>query len=101
MSQVHLQIPHEHIAAFCKKWRVREFSLFGSILRDDFSADSDVDVLISFEEDPGIGLWEFSEMIDELEAIYGRKVDLITREGLRNPYRRHAILNNLEVIYAA
>jgi predicted nucleotidyltransferase len=101
MSSVHIRVPREEIEAFCKKWRVREFSLFGSVLRDDFREDSDVDVLVSFEEDPGISLWDMAEMVEELEAMFGRKVDLATKEGLRNPYRRHAILSAREVIYAA
>lgn len=101
MSEIRVQVPRERIEAFCRKWRVREFSLFGSVLRDDFRADSDVDVLVSFEEGAGIGLWDMAEMVEELEALYGRKVDLATKEGLRNPYRRHAILTKREVIYAA
>lgn len=91
----------ERIADFCRKWRVREFSLFGSVLREDFCADSDVDVLISLEDDHGLGLWDLPEMVDELETLFGRKVDLVMKEALRNPYRRYSILKSREVIYAA
>jgi len=80
---------------------VRELSLFGSVLREDFRPDSDIDVLVSFEAASGIGLWEMAEMHEELQTLFGRPVDLITKEGLRNPFRRHAILSGREVIYAA
>ncbi|MEX2015885.1 MAG: nucleotidyltransferase domain-containing protein, partial [Candidatus Hydrogenedentales bacterium] len=81
---------------------VREFSLFGSVLRDDFRADSDVDVLISFDEDEElhISLWELAEMKTELESLFGRKVDLVEKEALVNPFRRKAILGSREIIYA-
>lgn len=101
MSKINLEIPRDEIAAFCRKWRVRELSLFGSVLREDFRPDSDIDFLVSFEPASGIGLWEMADMHDELQAMFGRPVDLITKEGLRNPFRRHAILTGCEVIYAA
>lgn len=101
MRTANIGIDNEAIAAFCRKWKVREFSLFGSVIRDDFGPDSDVDVLVSFEENSGIGLWEMSDMKDELEEMFGRKVDLVEKEGLRNPFRKHSILNGREVLYAA
>ena len=101
MKTKNIELDEAAIRAFCGKWRVREFSLFGSVLRDDFSPDSDVDVLISFEENPGIGLWGLVEMNEELETLFGRKVDLVEKEGLVNPYRRHAILTSREIVYAA
>lgn len=101
MTKINFEIPHVEITAFCRKWRVRELSLFGSVLREDFRPDSDIDVLVSFEAASGIGLWEMAEMHEELQTLFGRPVDLITKEGLRNPFRRHAILSGREVIYAA
>jgi len=101
MRTANIEIDEEAIAAFCRKWKVREFSLFGSVIRDDFRPDSDVDVLVSFEENSGIGLWEMSDMLNELEAMFGRKVDLVEKEGLRNPYRKKAILESRETVYAA
>ncbi|MBL7649100.1 MAG: nucleotidyltransferase domain-containing protein [Candidatus Hydrogenedentes bacterium] len=101
MSQPRIAIPQEQIEAFCRKWRVREFSLFGSVLRDDFRPDSDVDVLVSFQEHPEIGLWDISEMAEELEGLYARKVDLVIKEGLNNPFRRKEILDRREILYAA
>lgn len=101
MSQPRIAVAQEQIEAFCKKWRVREFSLFGSVLRDDFRPDSDVDVLVSFQEHPEISLWDISEMAEELEALYARKVDLVIKEGLNNPFRRKEILDRREILYAA
>lgn len=101
MSQPRIAIPQEQIEAFCRKWRVREFSLFGSVLRDDFRPDSDVDVLVSFQEQPEISLRDISEMAEELEGLYARKVDLVIMEGLNNAFRRKAILAEHQVLYAA
>lgn len=76
-------------------------SLFGSALRIDFDAESDVDILVSFFEDARWSLFDWVDMIEELKEITGREVDLVERESLRNPFRRNAILNNMETIYAA
>lgn len=89
------------VAAFCKRWKISEFSLFGSVLRDDFRPDSDVDVLVSFHEKAGWSLWDLIEMREQLEKMFGRKVDLVEKEAIRNPYRRHSILNGREVFYAS
>lgn len=96
--------PYEQIAEFCRKWNVSEFALFGSVLRDDFRPDSDVDVLVSFpsyEATPS--LFDHVEMQDELVEMFGRPVDLLTRGGVedsRNPVRRQAILETARVVYA-
>ena len=95
-----IQIDREQIAEFCRKWRITEFSLFGSVLRGDLRPDSDVDVLVSLDPGAPWSLYEWVEMIDELKGIFGREVDLVEKTGLRNPFRRHAILKNREVIYA-
>jgi predicted nucleotidyltransferase len=75
--------------------------VFGSVLTDDFRPDSDVDVLISLQEDTPWSLFELADMAEELKHIFGRGVDLLEKEGLRNPYRKHAIMSNREVLYAA
>ncbi len=95
------EIDKGKIARFCRKWKITEFSLFGSVLRDDFSLDSDVDVLVSFAEDAPWSLFDLINMQDELKEIFGREVDFVEKEGLRNPFRRKHILKHREVIYAA
>ena len=89
------------VVEFCKRWQVNEFALFGSVLRDDFRPDSDVDVLVSFNPAAPWSLFDLVTMQDELQNIFGRPVDLVEREGLRNPFRKRSILNGREVIYAA
>jgi len=97
----HITIDREQLAALCRKWQVTELSLFGSVLRDDFGPESDVDVLVTFAPDAPWSLFDLVDMTDELAALFGRKVDLVEREGLRNPIRRRAILSSREVIHAA
>jgi len=101
MTRIKINIPQDKIEDFCKKWKIAEFSIFGSALRADFSPKSDVDVLISFEPDIPWSLFDWVDMIDELQGILGRGVDLVEKSGLRNPFRRHEILNNRLVIYDA
>jgi predicted nucleotidyltransferase len=91
----------DRIADFCRRWKVVELSLFGSVLGDDFSADSDIDVLVSFSADAGWGLMDLVRMQEELKALFGRKVDLVEKEALRNPFRRQHILTHREIIFAA
>jgi predicted nucleotidyltransferase len=97
-------LPMGQIEAFCKRWRIREFALFGSILRDDFGPESDVDVMVAFEPDHGWSLLDFVGMRDELVEMLGRPVDVVTRSAVersRNPYRRHRILTTARTVYAA
>jgi len=101
MSLCRVDIPREDIEAFCRKWRIAEMALFGSVLRDDFHPESDIDVLIEFAEDAHWTLYEWIDMKDELGAMFGRPVDLTSKRGLRNPFRKKEILATREVIYAA
>lgn len=96
-----LTLPRKKIAEFCKRWSITEFSVFGSVLRDDFRPDSDVDVLVSIDPKAHIGLFELADMKIELQDMFKRPVDLVEKEGLRNPYRRREILRTAKVIYAA
>src|SRR5436190_23280015 len=100
-GQPKIELPLEQIKVFCAKWKIREFSLFGSVLREDFAPQSDIDVLVSFQPDAPWNLWDLVSMQEELRGILGREVDLIEKEGLRNPFRRHEILNTRRVVYAA
>ncbi|HOM18665.1 MAG TPA: nucleotidyltransferase family protein [Thermoguttaceae bacterium] len=99
MNWTKLPISSAQLEVFCRKWRVRELSLFGSVLREDFAPESDVDVLVSFAEDATWSLWDLIAMRDELTEVMGRPVDLVEKEGLRNPFRRQRILETRKVIY--
>ena len=92
------------IEAFCKEWDIIEMSLFGSVLRDDYSPESDIDVLVTFSVDAHHGLFDMVRMRDGLENILQRNVDLVSRRAVelsRNSVRREAILGSARVIYAA
>ena len=99
-----IEIDRDRIAEFCRKWRITEFCLFGSVLRDDFRPDSDVDVMVSFAPEAHVGLRELDEMNQELRELFGREVDFVERKAVersRNYIRRRHILATLERIYAA
>lgn len=96
-----IQLDRDTPAAFCRKWRIREMSLFGSALRDDFGPESDLDFLVSFEPGTRLELSDLLDMKEELETQFGRPVDLIEKEVLRNPWRKREIMRTREVIYAA
>ena len=100
-DQPKIDIPIERIKAFCAKWGVEEFSLFGSVLRDSFGPESDVDVMLKFKPGHGFTFENTPEIQDELEAIFGRPVDVIEKDRIRNPFRRHAIMSSYQVVYAA
>jgi predicted nucleotidyltransferase len=89
------------LESFCLKWRTTELSLFGSVLREDFRADSDIDVLVNFAPDARWSLLDISRMQDQLSAILGRNTDVVDIRGLRNPFRRREILSSREVVYAS
>jgi len=99
-----IDIPSDQIANYCRRWKITEFSLFGSVLREDFRADSDIDVLVTFASDARWSLFDLVEMEDELSRILRRDVDLVEREAVaRSPnyIRRNNILQSAQVIYAA
>jgi uncharacterized protein len=98
-----IALPKDQIADFCSHWRVAELSLFGSVLRDDFHPHSDIDVLIAFAPDADWGLLEHIQMQQELKAILGREVDLVSKRAIeRSPnwIRRQEILSTAQLIYA-
>ena len=104
LNELPVKESKEKISEFCKKWKVKEFALFGSVLRDDFKPDSDVDVMVDFEQDSGRTLFDLVDMIDELKNIFGRNVDLLTRKAVersRNYIRRKEILSSAEVVYVS
>ena len=98
--QAKIKRPLAALGELCRKWKVQELSIFGSALRDDFRDESDVDVLIQLQPNHGWG-WEIFDLEAELSALLGRKVDLVFKDGLRNPIRRRKILESRQVLYAA
>jgi predicted nucleotidyltransferase len=96
-----LKVTEEAIAEFCHRWNITEFSLFGSVLRDDFRLDSDIDVLITFSPNHAWNLFDVMNMQRELEGLFGREVDIVQKKELKNPYRRVEILRSYQVLYAS
>jgi predicted nucleotidyltransferase len=100
-----LDLPLQQIAAICRKHDVAELSVFGSVLRDDFRSDSDVDFLVVFRgNNAGPWLAKYQQMEEELAQLLGRRVEVVSRRAVeqsRNYLRRHAILSSARVLYAA
>ena len=92
-----IEIPKERLREFCRKWKVTEFALFGSVTRpEEFREDSDVDVLVTFDRNARVSLFDIGHMEVELEEIFGREIDLAERIGVersRNDIRRKQILS--------
>jgi hypothetical protein len=101
MTKTGFPIPRKKIREFCRRWKVVEFSLFGSVLREDFRPDSDVDVLVTFAPDAQVSLFDMVKMQTELKALFDRDVDLVEKASLQNPYRRREILQTAQRVYAA
>lgn len=100
----HIELDIEAIKGFCRTWKIEEFALFGSVLREDFKPESDVDVLVTFASDARWGLFDYARMEDELAEILGREVDVVDRgavERSENYIRRKHILSNAESVYVA
>lgn len=100
MPKPRFEIPAERIAGFCQRHHIQSLSVFGSALREDFGADSDVDVLVEFEPRAQVGFIALSRMQRELSELLQRHVDLVPRNGLK-PVIREAVLSSAEVVYAA
>jgi len=99
-----IPLNQDQIAEFCQRWKITEFALFGSVLRDDFGPDSDIDVLVTFAPDADWSLFDHLDIEDELSVMLGRNVDLISRRAIErseNWIRREAILTTAEPIYVA
>jgi predicted nucleotidyltransferase len=104
MPQPKIQIPFKQIEGFCCRWKIKEFALFGSVLREDFRPDSDIDVLVTFAADAHWSLFDLVSMQEELKHILGREVDLVERRSVErseNYIRRRHILQSQEPIYVA
>lgn len=95
-----IRIDRQQLSDFCQCWKVAELSLFGSVLREDFRPGSDVDVLVEFLPEAKVSLFDLMDMAGELEQIFGRRVDLVPKDGLK-PRIRQEVLGNAQVVYAA
>src|SRR5215210_6026702 len=98
-TKARIEIPQEAIAAFCRRWQITELALFGSVLRDDFRPDSDIDVLVTFAPTADWSLFDHIAMEEELSDLLGRKVDLVSRRAIErstNRVRREATLPSAE-----
>ena len=99
MAQSHIPIPRKQLAELCRRYHVRRMALFGSVLRDDFRPDSDVDVLVLFQSDARLGFMALGHMQRELSALFQRPVDLVPQDGLK-PVIRESVLSSAEEVYA-
>jgi predicted nucleotidyltransferase len=98
-----LKVDEAALADVCARWRITEIALFGSVLREDFGPESDIDVLLTFEEGAPWSLWDLADLQDELEKVFGRSIDIAERpavEESRNPFRKREILGSARVVYS-
>ena len=104
MSTAQSSLPAQPIADFCQRWRISELAVFGSFLRDDIQPDSDLDFLVTFGPGSDWSLLDHIRMEQELVAILGRKVDLLTRRSVEQSHnwiRRQQILETAQVVYTS
>ncbi len=104
MNSQNIDLPLADIQSACKRWKIKELALFGSVLQDDFRSDSDIDLLVTFEPDTRRGLTETLQIQDEFQTIFGRKVDLIVKSAIErsdNWLRKKNILESAQNIYVA
>jgi hypothetical protein len=95
-----IQFPIDRIADVCRRYGVKELAVFGSAVRGELRPDSDIDILVEFQSDTRIGLLGFTSLSEELESLVGRKVDLVTKQGLK-PLVRPRVLSEAQLVYAA
>lgn len=103
-AQLKIQLLQQALAAFCQKWKIQEMSVFGSVLREDFRPDSDIDVMVTFADDSTWGILELVRIKRKLQTLLGREVDLLTKKSIEqsnNWIRRQEILGTAQVIYVA
>ncbi len=101
---LHFSIPESQLAEFCGRWKISELAVFGSALRDDFGADSDIDLLVTFQADAQWSLLDHVGIQQELAELLGHPVDLVSRKAIErshNPIRKRTILESARTVYAA
>ena len=104
MKKLQISISKAKIEDFCKRWKIVEFAFFGSVLREDFHLNSDIDVLVEFSPNSSWGLLDHAKMEEELAQILNRPVDLVNKKAVINSHnwiRKQNILESAEVYYAA
>lgn len=104
MKRVNISVPKDKITDFCKRWKIVELSFFGSVLREDFRQDSDVDVLVAFASAARWGMFDHVKMQEELSQILARQVDLVSKRAVERSHnwiRKKDILETAEIYYAA
>ena len=100
----HIDIQPDRLTAYCRRWQILELALFGSVVREDFGPESDVDVLVRFDPNARHTLFDLSRMEEELTRLLGRQADIVERDAVErspNYLRRRAVLQSAETIYAA
>lgn len=104
MSKLRIKIPENRLNDFCRRWQIIELSFFGSVLRDDFNPDSDLDVLVAFAPEANWSLLDHIQMEHELSDLLNRKIDLYTKRAVEQSHnwvRRREILETAEVVYGS
>jgi len=101
MRELRFSEKSAEIESFCRRWQIVEFAMFGSVLREDFGQESDINVVVTFSENTYPSLFDFVTMEQELSDIFGRPVDIVEKSAIRNPFRRYEILRTMELVYAA
>jgi len=99
-----IHLPPNEMADFCRRWKIAELALFGSVLRDDFGPDSDLDILVTFAPEADWSLFDHLRMEEELKQLLNRKIDLLSRQAVErshNQPRRQAILDTAQVVYVS
>ncbi len=95
-----IQVPIDRIRDVCRRYGVKELSVFGSAARGDMQPGSDIDLLVEFQSDARIGILAFASLTEDLETLFGRSVDLVTKPGLK-PWLRPPVLEEARIVYAA
>ena len=95
------QFDENDVRRIAHLYHIKQLALFGSAVRDDFNKDSDVDLLVVFEDNADLSYFDIMEMKQEFEKIFHRQVDVVEKDAIKNPYRRKTILNTARTIYAA
>ncbi len=96
-----INLNYNDILMICKKYSIIELSIFGSSLRDDFNKNSDIDILVSFDENAVISLFDIMDIEKEFSKVFNREIDVVEKESLKNPIRKNRILSTREILYAA